>query len=255
VGGRHERRALQRITTPDGSAIIPGGNATPCVACRHCAASKGIHGLVIQRVASHERICLRHLRWLDGSEQHPLHALPELCAANRQHRRLRHRHDDATLDAALDRARNLIRDRLHTRDRSEPQRRWTQRLSLLREDPYADPYPPGENRVGLATYPEAVLLTKLFASQHWRTHPGLHDETERCQKAVAGIVRPTGVAITSSAYIERRAHVVTFGSRVGGCSRRCERCLRQKRTLETAVVAAGCALIRLFCGGAAAVTR
>lgn len=39
------------------------------------------------------RSSMRSLVWQHGPEQHPLHALPDLCSANRRHRRLLHRHD------------------------------------------------------------------------------------------------------------------------------------------------------------------
>ena len=167
--------ALRPLAEPDVGASAA---TTPCVACRHCAASKGIHGLVIQRAASHEHICLRHRRWLHGPEQHTLHALPELCTANRRHRRLRRRHDDATLNAALTHAQNLIRDWLEADDQPSLQQHWTQRLNQLRYDDTADPYRPSQFRIELATYPEAVLLAGLFASDRWRTFPTLPDETE-----------------------------------------------------------------------------
>jgi len=162
-------------------AVVPGEvpGSTPCIACRHCMAGKDIHGLVIQRAANHERVCLRHLRWLQGPEQHPLHALPEVCVANRHHRRLLRRRDTVTLDAALTRAQQLIHDRLQTGEQSDLRRRWRHQLDSLRHDHYADPYRPSRHRIELATYPEAVILTALLASEHWRSHPRLHDEAER----------------------------------------------------------------------------
>jgi len=137
----------------------------PSRACHHCTARKGIRGLVIQRAASHENICLRHRRWLDGPEQHSLHTLPELCNANRRHRRLRRQHDATILNAALTRARDLVHDWLEADDQPDLQHRWTHRLTQLRCDPGADPYRPSRHRVELATYPEMVLLAELFASE------------------------------------------------------------------------------------------
>jgi hypothetical protein len=144
-------------------------STTSCVVCQHCAASKGIPGIVIQSAASHELLCLRHQRWLHGPEQHALHALPEICTANRRHRRLRRRHDDTTLNTALAQARNLIADWLDAADQRHLHQRWTQRLNQLRHDPAADPYRPSHYRVELATYPETVLLTGLLASPPART--------------------------------------------------------------------------------------
>jgi hypothetical protein len=146
-------------------------STTSCVVCRHCAASKGIPGIVIQRAASHELVCLRHQRWLHGPEQHALHGLPEICTANRRHRRLRRRHDDATLNTALAQARKLIGDWLDAADQPHLRQRWTQRLNQLRHDPAADPYRPSPYRIELATYPDTVLLAGLLASPRWRTFP------------------------------------------------------------------------------------
>ncbi|MET7394265.1 TniQ family protein [Dactylosporangium sp. NPDC005572] len=142
------------------------GSGAPRVACRYCMASKGIHGLVIQRAASYEPVCLRHQRWLHGPEQHPLHALPELCSANRRHRRLLRQHDAATLDTAHARAQQLTQNWFHADDQHALQRRWTDRLNQLCHDPAADPYRPSRHRVEIATYHETVLLTTVFATEH-----------------------------------------------------------------------------------------
>jgi len=108
-----------------------------------------------------------------------LHALPEICTANRRHRRLRRRHDDATLNKAPTHARNLIRDWLDADDQPHLQRRWSQRLNQLRHDPAADPYRPSHYRIELATYPETILLSELLTSSHWRTFPMPHTEAQR----------------------------------------------------------------------------
>lgn len=153
-----------RSLVPTSGPTAPTGPTAPCIACHHCTARKGIRGLVIQRAASHEHICLRHNRWLHGPEQHALHTLPELCNANRRHRRLRRQHDATILNAALARSRDLVHDWLEAADQPDLQRRWTQRLTQLRYDPGADPYRPSQHRVELAIYPEIVLLAELFAS-------------------------------------------------------------------------------------------
>lgn len=163
--------ALRPLAAVDTTTATPGtpASSSPCAACQHCMASKDIHGLVIQRAASHEHICLRHQRWLHGPEQHPLHALPELCAANRQHRQLLHRHAAATLNTAFTQARQLIDVWIQAGDQPDLQQRWAHRLSLLRHDPYADPYRPSRHRIELVTYPETVTLTKLLTSERWNT--------------------------------------------------------------------------------------
>lgn len=168
-----------RLFAPfDTELTAPITSTTPCAACQHCTASKGISGIVIQRAASHELLCLRHQRWLHGPEQHALHALPEISAANRRHRRLRRRHDDAALNTALTQARNLIRDWLDADDQPHLHQRWTQRLNQLRHDPAADPYRPSDYRIELATYPETVLLTGLLASPGRQTFPMPHTEVQ-----------------------------------------------------------------------------
>ncbi|MEV6348755.1 hypothetical protein [Actinoplanes sp. NPDC051851] len=105
--------------------------------------------------------------------------MTEICTANRRHRRLRRRHDDATLNTALTHAWNLIRDWLDADDQPHLQRRWSQRLDQLRSDPATDPYRPSQYRIELATYPETILLAGLLASPHWRTFPMPHSEAQR----------------------------------------------------------------------------
>jgi len=145
--------------TPSRPTAIP-----PRVACRHCMASKGIHGLVLQRAASHERVCPRHQRWLHGPEQHALHTLPEIRQANLRHRRLICRYDTAAGDAAYAQALQLVHERFIAADQPDLQHRWTQRLGLLRRDPHGDPYRPSLQRLELVTYPETVSLTKHLTS-------------------------------------------------------------------------------------------
>jgi hypothetical protein len=191
--------ALYPFTTTDIASAAPSvASNTLCVACRCCTASKGIHGLVIQRAARHDYVCLRHRQWLHGPEQHPLHVLPELCTANRRHRRLLHQHDTAMLDTAFTRAQQLIRDWLHSGDQRWLQPRWRHRLDELRHDPHADPYRPNQHRIELATYPEAVTLTTLLTSAYWRNHPKLHDEAERRLQRAGDTRSPYGRATLKS---------------------------------------------------------
>jgi Transposase len=159
--------ALRPLVTADHPAKIHGPSTgdTLIAACRHRMASKGIHGIVIQRAANHDHVCLRHRRWLHGPEQHPLEALPEVEAANRRHRRLVLRHDAATLDIAFTNAQQLIHDKFRASDQTHLHCRWTNRLNLLRHDPHADPYRPDRHRIELVTYPETVILTTLLASK------------------------------------------------------------------------------------------
>lgn len=50
---------------------------------------------------------------------------------------------------------------------------------MLGEDPLGDPNRPTEARIEVVTYPEAVVLTGLFASAYWRDHPQLPTEAAR----------------------------------------------------------------------------
>ncbi|MER7050068.1 hypothetical protein [Streptomyces jumonjinensis] len=47
---------------------------------------------------------------------------------------------------------------------------------MLGEDQFGDPHRPSDARIELATYPEAVALSGLFASAFWRDHPQLPTE-------------------------------------------------------------------------------
>ncbi|MFJ5613573.1 hypothetical protein ACIQCJ_29845 [Streptomyces sp. NPDC093221] len=47
---------------------------------------------------------------------------------------------------------------------------------MLREDPFGDPHRPSDARTEPATYPEAIVLTGLFASRYWQDHPQLPTE-------------------------------------------------------------------------------
>ncbi|MEU8983640.1 hypothetical protein [Streptomyces sp. NPDC048309] len=62
--------------------------------------------------------------------------------------------------------------------------RWNRRLDVLGEDPFGDPHRPSEARIELATYPEAVILTSLFASPHGET---THDCQSRRHNASASL--------------------------------------------------------------------
>ncbi|WP_409472820.1 hypothetical protein [Streptomyces sp. HC307] len=47
------------------------------------------------------------------------------------------------------------------------------------EDPYGDPYRPSAARIELVTYPEAVTLTGMLASPHWRDNEHFRSEAAR----------------------------------------------------------------------------
>ncbi|MDQ0717544.1 beta-phosphoglucomutase-like phosphatase (HAD superfamily) [Streptomyces luteogriseus] len=149
-------------------------------ACRLCMARRRIRGLVVRSTPHHEGVCHRHHRWLLGDKQLDLTQLPEVLRANLRHQRIiRRRTHPSTALAYID-----ARDRLTRWFNSESsdeslRQRWNRRLEALGEDPFGDPHRPSEARIELATYPEAVVLTGLFASPHWRDHSRLPAEAAR----------------------------------------------------------------------------
>jgi hypothetical protein len=163
-------------------------------ACRTCMAARGIHGLVIQHAARHECVCLRHRRWLATADQHRLDTLPEILTANIRHQRIMRRSGSPTSEnPAHDTVRTWFTEATHR----QLHERWTHRLHLLGEDPYGNPHYPSQERIDLATYPEAVTLTGLNRSQHWRERGDLANETLRrlgltapAQRPATGIVAP-----------------------------------------------------------------
>lgn len=172
------RRALPALRMPPAAAK----NAAPRIrpACRACMAARNIRGLVIQHAANHECVCLHHRRWLAAPDQHRLDTLPEVLRANIRHRRLTRRADTlidghrAHLDAQH-RVRAWFADATHT----NLNERWAHRLHLLGEDPFGNPHYPSQERVDLAAYPEAVILSCLYASHHWHDHDDIANETAR----------------------------------------------------------------------------
>jgi TniQ len=136
-------------------------------ACLLCAASRGVHGLAIQRTYPHQRICAQHGRWRAGGDQRMLHRqLPETLHANQRHRRLLRRHGLLRLNRSYDQAQELTARWLTGRNSPpELQQAWKRRLEQLDEDPYGDPSRPSPDRIELATYPETVTITGLVASR------------------------------------------------------------------------------------------
>ncbi|MCB5912399.1 TniQ family protein [Streptomyces pinistramenti] len=149
-------------------------------ACRLCMARRHIRGLVVRSTPHHEGVCHRHHRWLLGDEQHSLTRLPEVLRANRRHQRIVRRGTHPTTALAYVDARDRL-TKWFTNEVSSPplQQRWNRRLNLLGEDPFGDPHRPSASRIELVTYPEAVVLTRLFASPHWRGHSRLPAEAAR----------------------------------------------------------------------------
>lgn len=149
-------------------------------ACRLCMARRHIRGLVVRSTPHHEGVCHRHHRWLLGDEQHDLTRLPEVLRANLRHQRIIRRGTHPSTALAYIDARDRLTRWFSDESSSESLRqRWNRRLDTLGEDPFGDPHRPSEARIELAVYPEAVVLTRLFASSHWRDHPQLPVEAAR----------------------------------------------------------------------------
>ncbi|MEV8569672.1 TniQ family protein [Streptomyces sp. NPDC051322] len=171
IGGplRHLRSAIEEVIEP---------RRRP--ACRLCMARRHIHGLVVRSTPPREGVCHWHHHWLLGDEQYDLTRLPEVLHANRRHQRIVRRGTyPATALAFVD-----ARDHLLTWFPTETcgpslQQQWNRRLDVLGQDPFGDPHRPSDARIELVTYPEAVVLTGLFASPHWRDHPQLPTEAAR----------------------------------------------------------------------------
>ncbi|MGW7027120.1 TniQ family protein [Streptomyces xanthophaeus] len=148
-------------------------------ACRLCMARRGIHGLVVRSTPHHEGVCLRHQLWLHGGDQHHLDVLPEILRADLQHRRLVCRRKAPLIALDYLRARTITANWFRASEPLTLRQRWTRRLDAIAEDAYGDPHRPTEDRIELATYPETVALTGLFASPHWRERNDLHAEAAR----------------------------------------------------------------------------
>lgn len=103
--------------------------------------------------------------------------LPEVLRANRRHQRIVRRGTHPSTALAYVDARDRLTKWFTNEVGSTPlQQRWNRRLNLLGEDPFGDPHRPSASRIELVTYPEAVVLTRLFASPHWRGHSRLPAE-------------------------------------------------------------------------------
>jgi len=171
--------ALPALAATGAGGHAPLAESPPRPACRACTARRGVHSLVIRRAPHHECVCQRHQRWLHGGDQHDLSQLPDVLRANLAHRRLTRRRGGAATSPAYLEARRLTRGWFHAANHPAFHQRWAHRLQALGEDPFGDPHRPTDDRVELATYPEAVTLAGLLASPHWRGHHDLHAEAGR----------------------------------------------------------------------------
>ncbi|MFF7159163.1 hypothetical protein [Streptomyces sp. NPDC008139] len=105
--------------------------------------------------------------------------LPEILQADLRHRRLVCRRKAPFIALDYLRARTITANWFRASEALALRQRWTRRLDTIAEDAYGDPHRPTEGRIELATYPETVVLTGLFASPHWRERDDLHTEAAR----------------------------------------------------------------------------
>ncbi|GHE70005.1 hypothetical protein GCM10017771_93900 [Streptomyces capitiformicae] len=79
---------------------------------------------------------------------------------------------------------------------------------MLGEDPFGDTHRPSEARIEVATYPEVIALTGLFASLHRRGHPQLPAEAARrfgIARAQLGVLgRPSAAHVQPETRAARR---------------------------------------------------
>ena len=153
-------------------------------ACGHCAAQRG----VTSRGSTHpelwttheDAVCLRHRRWLGTLHQDAqpdLTYLPEILTANRQHRRMikiygREQVRTATIDAVP-----ICRGWNEPLWDSSPVYR---RVQVFKSQGH-ETHLIDNATFDAAIYPQAVALTRLFASPYWR-HQAMVENLEPVDK-------------------------------------------------------------------------
>lgn len=159
------RRALPALSTgrpgssPLRSWYVIGHANRPVRSCPDCAARRD-GGEILLYQPLHQTICLRHGRWIPGSDDNrdvDLTRLPEVMEAARRHIRLTRRRDPLALKSGYRQANQIAQD-------------WFDRASFLthvwheRYDRIGAARPYGARVI---TYPETVGLTSLLSSPHW----------------------------------------------------------------------------------------
>jgi hypothetical protein len=133
-------------------------------ACQPCMAARGITTPVHIFVGEHQRVCVRHRRWLD-QRQFDLTTTPEIVHAHQRRRRLARRHRSRMLVAYAD-AHHIVQRWLRTPYHLRVlHQRWDQRLTSLGETSnYLDFE---DAALQAASYPETIALASVLASPYW----------------------------------------------------------------------------------------
>jgi len=156
------RHALPELSGHHGRAH----RERPRLACRSCAAARGILTPVTRWVAAHPNVCIRHHRWIGPTvrtiaDQHDLSVLPEILAAARHHRRLVRRHDVLHVRSAYN---DAFRVNMQWAERRRFNHHRDRRLQLLARPrcvAFNDP------AMHAAMYPETVALASIMITVHW----------------------------------------------------------------------------------------
>ncbi|MGP4105143.1 TniQ family protein [Nonomuraea sp. KM90] len=170
----HALPSLAALAQPN-PLPTPPASLTPTAwktkVCQLCAASRGVHGLAVQRTYPHQRICLQHQRWLGGRQLPISPRFHELIRANIRHRRLLRGHRDPLQPSALHDEARTMTSRWFSNNNGplELQRTWDDRLQMLNPDTESDPHD-DRNLIEMVTYPETVVLTTLLSKPHNPVH-------------------------------------------------------------------------------------
>jgi hypothetical protein len=137
-------------------------------ACLHCQLARGAQGWVECWLPREEVVCLRHLRWLEGSgyphRQPMLTEQPSIVRANLQHRRLVRRYGFHDVNLGFVIAERIVR---------EWHRHYSFEYDFLRH--MAIFHGPNwrvsrdDPTVFASEYPQIIALARLIATPHWRS--------------------------------------------------------------------------------------
>jgi TniQ len=139
------------------------------LACRLCAAAKGIAEPVRCWKQPEEVICLRHGRWIGNgstadSDQPDLRCQPDILQAHRRHLRLVRRHGRDAVAVGYAFAEHICRRWIGERSYNEGFR---QRMEIFDGADWSVHHTAPV--LAAAIYPQVVALTRLLASPFWQT--------------------------------------------------------------------------------------
>ncbi len=137
----------------------PAGPARATIACRRCAASRGIHQLIPVHLPAWQQICTRHGIWLAsaGQPQLDLTACPDIIAAQHHARRLLRRRTPQQLFLAQLTASTETSN--HTVSTAGPAQQLEYRLRLLTaSNPRMSDPAARRELTRAATYPQTITL-------------------------------------------------------------------------------------------------